>query len=43
VKALKKAGADVKLIEYPGVNHDSWTQTYKNDEIWKWLFTQKKK
>jgi predicted peptidase len=42
VKALEKAEADVKLIEYPGVNHDSWTQTYKNDEVWKWLFAQKK-
>jgi len=41
-EALKKAGADVKLIEYPGVNHDSWTQTYQNDEVWKWLFAQKK-
>lgn len=42
VKALKEAGADVELTEYPGVKHDSWTQTYKNDEVWKWLFAQKK-
>ncbi len=42
VAALKKAGADVKLTEYPGVNHNSWTETYKNDGVWKWLFTQRK-
>ena len=42
VKALKDAGAEVKLTEYPGVGHDSWTQTYKNDDVWKWLFSQKK-
>ena len=42
VKALKEAGADVELTEYPGVRHDSWTKTYKNDEVWKWLFGQNK-
>ncbi|MGC6465642.1 MAG: prolyl oligopeptidase family serine peptidase [Akkermansiaceae bacterium] len=43
VNALKKAGADVELTEYPGVRHDSWTETYKKDEVLKWLFAQKKK
>lgn len=43
VDALKKVGADVKLTEYPGVGHDSWTQTYKNDQTWEWLFSQTKK
>lgn len=41
-EALKKAGAKVEFTEYPGVNHDSWTQTYGNDQVWKWLFSQKK-
>lgn len=26
---------------YPGVGHDSWTQTYANPEFWEWLFAQK--
>jgi predicted peptidase len=34
---------NVKLTIYPGVGHDSWTQTYDNPEVWKWLFEQKKK
>lgn len=42
-KALEEAGADVELIEYPGVNHDSWTRTYQNDGVWKWMFEQKRK
>jgi len=40
--ALKKAGAPVKLTIYPGVGHDSWTQTYDNAEFWQWLFGQKR-
>jgi predicted peptidase len=40
--ALKKIEAPVKLTIYPGVAHDSWTQTYDNPEFWKWLFEQKR-
>ena len=40
--ALKKIDAPVKLTIYPGVGHDSWTQTYANPEFWSWLFEQKK-
>ncbi len=40
--ALKKIGAPVKLTIYPGVGHDSWTQTYDNTEFWAWLFAQKR-
>jgi predicted peptidase len=34
---------NVKLTVYPGVAHDSWTQTYDNPEVWEWLFEQKRK
>ena len=40
--ALSKAGGKVKFTIYPGVGHDSWTATYDNPEMWKWLFEQKK-
>jgi predicted peptidase len=43
VKSLKDAGAEVKFKEYPGVGHDSWSATYRNPEVWKWLFSKKKK
>jgi predicted peptidase len=40
--ALKKAGSDAQLTLYPGVGHNSWTQTYRDPEVIKWLFSQKK-
>jgi len=40
--ALKKAGSDAELTLYPGVGHNSWTQTYNNREIIRWLFAQTK-
>lgn len=43
VDALKDAGAEVKFKEYPGVGHDSWSATYRNPEVWKWLFSKKRK
>lgn len=42
-KALKKAGAKVKYIEFPGVNHGSWNPAFNDVEFMKWLFAQKKK
>jgi predicted peptidase len=38
VNALKKAGCeDVKLTIYPEAQHDSWTQTYANPELFTWF------
>ena len=38
VAALKKAGVeDVKLTVYPEAQHDSWTETYNNPELYDWL------
>ena len=37
-KALTDAGIVHGYTEYPGVNHDSWTRTYANDENLAWLF-----
>ncbi len=40
--SLKKVGGNVKLTLYPEAAHDSWTQTYDNPEVWKWLFAQER-
>lgn len=40
VKALKNHGSNVKLTIYPEANHDSWTETYNNDELYKWFLEQ---
>ena len=38
VNALKKLGcAEVKLTIYPEAQHDSWTQTYANPELFEWF------
>ncbi|CAN5657678.1 hypothetical protein BH11VER1_BH11VER1_42030 [soil metagenome] len=41
-KALEKVSGHSRLTIYPGVAHDSWTQTYDNPEVWQWLFQQQK-
>lgn len=43
VDALKKAGGNVKFTMYPEAGHDSWTETYNNSEVYKWLLEQKLK
>ena len=42
IEALKEAGGEPKYTEYPGVGHDSWTATYKNQEFHDWLFAQRR-
>lgn len=37
VEALKKAGGEVKFTLYPDANHDSWTKTYDNPELYEWF------
>jgi len=41
VNALKKLGVkEVKLTIYPEAQHDSWTETYNNPELYEWLAKQ---
>jgi predicted peptidase len=42
VEALKKAGGEPKYTEYADVAHDSWVKAYKDPEMMKWLFAQKR-
>ncbi len=42
-KALTEAKAtDVEMKIYPDADHDSWTATYEDEAMWKWLFAQKR-
>ena len=42
-KALQAAGAkDFHYTEIPNANHDVWTYTFSNTEIFLWLFSQQK-
>jgi predicted peptidase len=43
VKALEKVGAPVKFTVYPTADHDSWTETYNNPELYRWLLKHKRK
>jgi predicted peptidase len=41
VEAIKAAGGDPNYTEYPGVGHNSWDRAYGEEELPKWLFSQK--
>lgn len=43
VNAIKEAGGNPKFTIYPDAGHDSWTETYNNPELYKWLLEQKRK
>ena len=42
VEALKKAGGHVDLTIYPDAEHDSWTETYENPELYQWMLSHKR-
>jgi predicted peptidase len=42
VYQLKKLGSDVKFTISPDRSHDMWTPTYTNQEMYKWMFAQRK-
>ena len=41
VNAVKKIGGDAKLTIYPEAEHDSWTETYNNPELYEWFLSHK--
>lgn len=43
VEALKRRGGDVRLTIYPENQHDAWTDTYNNPEVFSWLLSHKNK
>jgi predicted peptidase len=42
IEALEKAGGTPKSTIYPDVNHDSWTPTYADPEVIRWMFAQRR-
>ncbi len=38
---IRREGGAPKLTIYEGVGHDSWTATYNNPEVYKWLLSHK--
>lgn len=43
MEAFRQIESDnCKLTVYEYAHHDAWTQTYKNEDVLKWLFTQVK-
>jgi predicted peptidase len=39
VDAVQRRGGDAKLTVYPEANHDSWTLTYDNPELYTWFLS----
>jgi predicted peptidase len=42
IAALKQAGGEPRYTEYAGVGHNSWTAAYRDEELYKWLFAQRR-
>jgi predicted peptidase len=42
IEKLQSCGGDARLTVYPEANHDSWTTTYENPEIYNWLLNHRK-
>jgi predicted peptidase len=43
IDAIREAGGSPKYTEYPGIGHQSWIKAYSDPELFKWLFSQKKR
>jgi predicted peptidase len=41
-EALWKQGGEVKITIYPEANHDAWTETFNNPELYDWLLSHRK-
>ena len=43
IAAMEQAGGIPKATFYPEVNHDSWTRTYHDPEVIRWMFSNRQK
>jgi predicted peptidase len=42
VEALRRAGAEPRYTEYPGVGHNAWQRAYQEPDLADWLFAQRR-
>ncbi len=43
IKRLQEIGNPARIVIYPDANHDSWTKTYEDPELYKWFMDQARK
>lgn len=43
VDSLRAAGASPRYTEYPDVGHGAWDKAYADEELWTWLFAQRRR
>jgi predicted peptidase len=43
VDALKRIGGNVRFTIYPDANHNSWTKSYDNPELYEWFLEHRRK
>ena len=42
VDRLTELGADITFTVYPGVEHNSWTETYNNPDLYTWFLSHQR-
>jgi predicted peptidase len=42
IAAIKAAGGSAKYSELPEVGHNAWSKCWASNELWDWLFAQKR-
>ena len=42
VDRLTELGADITFTVYPGVEHNSWTETYNNPDLSTWFLSHQR-
>ena len=42
VAAVNNSGGKAELTVYPDMAHNSWERAFADDEMWKWMFSQKR-
>ncbi|GIW90379.1 MAG: hydrolase [Pirellulaceae bacterium] len=42
VDAIKRVGGNAKLTVYPEAGHNSWSETYDNPEVYRWLLEHRR-